>query len=305
MAAAAATGTLQDDTALQRLYAHQAGVAAASSRTRYMAGVAAARGQPTTAVGGARSSRHGALYNQHGRRVQGVTDTLSRVSSAQKKRIADFLRPSVRHVRLGGFAKHELGHDAIARLPSAVPSTLARGSMVHHQLAHRLQCVPARRCICPQAGMRPLPLDEPVPSGPAGRMIVAGMRFVYDEQLAPLGCELAVASNTPTVLLGTRVDALFCSLRAADAEHYVDAAGTPRTRPGKVLVSWKTSRAPCDNDVVQLGLELHMLAQSGIACRRAYIVYLRVHHGRTDCVVHAQRYDERACRAVAALPLIN
>lgn len=226
-----------------------------------------------------KSKRPWQMRDGNNRLCHGICRVIKRSSDAQQLAVIRHLGVLRRNVYVGGHRHRILDVNDRRRGTRAKGSWIERGDQVHQHLAHRLQCIPRQRCVCPvRCGGRPLSLQSKLPAGDAGKMVRAGMQFVYDHQLAPVGCELVV---TNLVLpLGTRIDGLFWD----------------QLNRHPVLVSWKTCSKERPEDLIQLTVELQMLARTHqVHCRAAHIIYLRVYGRDPDCLVHAVTLDERAC----------
>jgi len=220
-----------------------------------------------------------------GRACPGISRIIKRSSDAEIVRLVKRLGTVYRSAYVGGHKLKRLSSTDPKLKHRAKPSWISRGDAVHQHLAHQLQCVPRNRCLCAvRCGGQRMSLQTPLPSGDEGKMIRAGMQLVYDSKLVPLGCELAITSTEHQVAMGTRIDGLFYSLSAQ----------------GPVLVSWKTCGQEKPQDLVQMMMELRMLAgKPQIQCVQAHLIYMRVYNQHPDCVVHVVSLDREGCLKAA------
>jgi hypothetical protein len=237
-----------------------------------------------------RESPFGGFTDRGGRRCPGVTKTVAAIDTKERNALAKLLEPMQRTESINGYAAMPLTPELKRRLNKARGSTCERGTIVHHHLAHQLQCVPKGRCLCAQCGSSPLPMTRTLPPGDLGEMVRSGMQFLFDRSLAPVGCELIVSSTASDIPLATRIDGLFINKRT----------GKP------VLIEWKTCSAESSKDIMQVALGLNMLRNTHrIVCQEAHLVYLRTYNPRTfrGCVVHAVSFGAAACELASTLPI--
>jgi len=219
-----------------------------------------------------------------------VTRTVAAIDKREREALVRLFEPLRRTATVGGFSAEPLTAKVRSQLHNARGSTCERGSIVHHHLAHQLQCVPKGRCVCAQFGMQALPVSRALPPGDLGQMVRAGMQFLFDHSLAPVGCELIVSSTANDIPLATRIDGLFINKRTKQP----------------VLIEWKTCSAESSKDLMQVALSLNMLRNTHrVVCREAHVVYLRTYNPRLfrGCIVHSVTFGQQACELAATLPI--